>query len=87
MAISHSDIPALNFFNLFDLFGENVIGKEQDKKCWRLIEKMSLVLHKKGWSILDCMWFKKHMWWDYMWFEKSERLSGLTKLGWDVLRR
>lgn len=33
MAVSHSDIPALNFFNLFDLFGENVGGKEQGKKC------------------------------------------------------
>lgn len=48
MAVSHSDIPALNFFNLFDLFGENVGGKEQGKKCWRWIEKMSLVLHRKG---------------------------------------
>lgn len=33
MTVSHSDIPALNFFNLFDLFGENVGGKEQGKKC------------------------------------------------------
>lgn len=48
MAISHSDIQALNFFNLFEKFGENVGGKEQDKKCWRWIEKMSLVLHRKG---------------------------------------
>lgn len=48
MAISHSDIQALNFFNLFEKFGENVGGKEQDKKCWRWIEKMPLVLHRKG---------------------------------------
>lgn len=48
MAISHSDIQALKFFNLFEKFGENVAGKEQDKKCWRWIEKMSLVLHRKG---------------------------------------
>lgn len=47
MTVSHSDIQALNYFNLFEKFGENVVGKEQDKKCWRWIEKMSLVLHRK----------------------------------------
>lgn len=86
MAISHSDIQALNFFNLFEKFGENVGGKEQDKKCWRWIEKMSLVLHRKGWSVIDYMQFKKHMmricviWekWKAVWFDK---------LGRDALRR
>lgn len=39
---------SFEFFNLFDLFGENVSGKEQDKKCWIGIKKMSLVLHRKG---------------------------------------